>query len=99
MIDRISASLDGRTPKGRILGEYIIAEPRKMVFMITKELAEACEVGEATVVRFVSGIGHDRFSDFQQALRDFVDTEMTLLDRLDLADLKSQGGVRFRRMI
>jgi DNA-binding MurR/RpiR family transcriptional regulator len=67
--------------------------------MTTKELAEACEVSEATVVRFVSGIGYDRYSDFQQALRDFVDTEMTLLDRLDIADMKAPGAVRFRRTV
>jgi DNA-binding MurR/RpiR family transcriptional regulator len=67
--------------------------------MTTKELAEACEVSEATVVRFVSGIGYDRYSDFQQALRDFVDTELTLLDRLDIADIKAPGAVRFRRIV
>ena len=99
LIDKIAASMDGLTPKGRILGEYIISEPRKAVFMTTKELAETCEVSEATVVRFVSGIGYDRYSDFQQALRDFVDTELTLLDRLDIADMQAPGAVRFRRTI
>ncbi|BBO91533.1 RpiR family transcriptional regulator [Desulfosarcina ovata subsp. ovata] len=81
------------------MGKYIIAHPRKAVFMTTKELAEACDVSEATVVRFVAGIGYDGYSDFQQVLRDFVDTEMTLLDRLDLADFKAPGAVRFRRTV
>ncbi|MDX2453475.1 MurR/RpiR family transcriptional regulator [Desulfosarcina sp.] len=99
LIEKISESIEGLTPKGRILGEYIISQPRKAVFMTTKELAEACEVSEATVVRFVSGIGYDRYSDFQQALRDFVDTELTLLDRLDIADMKAPGAVRFRRTV
>ena len=99
LIEKISESIEGLTPKGRILGEYIISQPRKAVFMTTKELAEACEVSEATVVRFVTGIGYDRYSDFQQALRDFVDTELTLLDRLDIADMKAPGAVRFRRTV
>ncbi|WP_372683386.1 MurR/RpiR family transcriptional regulator [Desulfosarcina sp.] len=99
LIEKITESIEGLTPKGRILGEYITAQPRKAVFMTTKELAEACEVSEATVVRFVSGIGYDRYSDFQQALRDLVDTELTLLDRLDIADMKAPGAVRFRRTI
>lgn len=99
LIEKISASIEELTPKGRILGEYIISQPRKAVFMTTKELAEACEVSEATVVRFVSGIGYDRYSDFQQALRDFVDTELTLLDRLDIADMQAPGAVRFRRTV
>ena len=99
LIEKISASIDALTPKGRILGEYIISQPRKAVFMTTKELAEACEVSEATVVRFVASIGYDRYSDFQQALRDLVDTELTLLDRLDIADMKAPGAVRFRRTV
>ncbi|WP_155304895.1 MurR/RpiR family transcriptional regulator [Desulfosarcina widdelii] len=99
LIDKITASMDRLTPKGRILGEYIVSEPRKAVFMTTKELAEACEVSEATVVRFVSGIGYDRYSDFQQDLRDFVDTELTLLDRLDIADIQAPGAARFRRTV
>ena len=98
-IDKITAKLDDLTPKGRILGAYIISEPRKAVFMTTKELAEACEVSEATVVRFVSGIGYDRYSDFQQALRDFVDTELTLLERLDITDMQAPGAVRFRQTV
>ena len=99
LIEKITESIEGLTPKGRILGEYITSQPRKAVFMTTKELAEVCEVSEATVVRFVSGIGYDRYSDFQQALRDFVDTELTLLDRLDIADMKAPGAVRFRRTV
>ena len=99
LMEKISVGIGGLTPKGRILGEYIISQPRKAVFMTTKELAEACGVSEATVVRFVSGIGYDRYSDFQQALRDFVDTELTLLDRLDIADMKAPGAVRFRRTV
>lgn len=99
LMQKISNRLDELTPKGRILGEYIISYPRKAVFMTTKELAQACEVSEATVVRFVSGIGYDRYSDFQQALRDFVDTELTLLDRLDIADMKAPDAVRFRNTV
>ena len=66
LIEKISASIEGLTPKGRILGEYIISHPRKAVFMTTKELAEACEVSEATVVRFVTGIGYDRTAIFSR---------------------------------
>ena len=99
LVEKITAGIEDLTPKGRILGEYIIAQPRKAVFMTTKELAETCEVSEATVVRFVAGIGYDRYSDFQQALRDFVDTELTLLDRLDIADMTAPGAVRFRRTV
>ena len=59
------------TPKARILADYIVNHPRKAVFMTTKELAQACQVSEATVVRFVSQLGYEGYGAFQQALRDF----------------------------
>ena len=73
------------TPKARILGEYIVNHPRKAVFMTTKELARTCQVSEATVVRFVSQLGYEGYGAFQQALRDFVDRELTMLERTDMA--------------
>ena len=58
------------TPKGRILGNYISKNPRKAVFMTTKELANTCHVSEATVVRFVSQLGYKGYGAFQQAYRE-----------------------------
>ena len=87
------------TPKARILGNYIIKNPRKAVFMTTKELANTCHVSEATVVRFVSQIGYKGYGAFQQALRDFVDTELTLLDRTDMSDMKGPGTDRLNRVV
>ena len=87
------------TPKGRVIADHIIKYPRKAIFMTTKELSETCKVSEATVVRFVSQVGYATYSEFQQSLRDFVNTELTLLDRIDIADLEVPGGERFRRVI
>ena len=87
------------TPKARILGNYILKNPRKAVFMTTKELAETCRVSEATVVRFVSQLGYKGYGAFQQALRDFVDTELTMLDRTDLSELQGPGTDRLRRVV
>lgn len=87
------------TPKGRVIADQIIKYPRKVIFMTTKELSKICKVSEATVVRFVSQVGYATYSEFKQSLRDFVDTELTLLDRIDIADLEVPGGERFRRVI
>ena len=87
------------TPKGRILGSYIMENPRKAVFMTTKELAETCRVSEATVVRFVSQLGFSGYSAFRQALRDFVDTDLSLLDRKDLSGLKGPDANRLHRVM
>jgi len=67
--------------------------------MTTKELAERCQVSEATVVRFVSQLGYQGYGAFQQALRDFVDTELTLLDRADLSGMNGLGTNRLSRVV
>jgi len=87
------------TPKGRIIGNYIIENPRKAVFMTSKELSETCQVSEATVVRFVSQLGFSGYSAFRQALRDFVDTDLNLLDRKDLSGLKGPDADRLHRVV
>jgi len=87
------------TPKGKLLGDYIVGFSRKVVFMTTRELAKSCNVSESTVVRFVSRLGYGTYSQFQQVLRDYVDTESTLLERLDMTDPQAPESERFRRII
>jgi DNA-binding MurR/RpiR family transcriptional regulator len=95
-ITRFSAEL---TPKSRVIGDYVKDNPRKVVFMTVAELAKACEVSEATVVRFVAQLRFDGYADFQQSLRELVGTELTLLDRVDLTDMLEPGAERFRRVV
>jgi DNA-binding MurR/RpiR family transcriptional regulator len=90
---------DKLTPKGRIISEFLIDHPRKAVFMTARELAAACGISEATVVRFVAQLGYKGYSDMQQALRDYVDTELTLLDRRDLMSRRGYGVKGFRKTV
>jgi DNA-binding MurR/RpiR family transcriptional regulator len=95
----ISAKLDTLTPKAQTLGTYIMQNPSKVVFMTTKELAESCDTSEATVVRFVSTLGYKGYSDFQDALKDFVNTGLSLPDRVDIKGIKEPGLDRLHRGI
>jgi DNA-binding MurR/RpiR family transcriptional regulator len=99
ILESISQLRNQLTPKGRILADYIIKFPRKVVFMTTRELAGSCNVSEATVVRFVTRLSFGTYSQFQQALRDYVDTELTLSERLDITNSEAPGSERFRRLI
>jgi DNA-binding MurR/RpiR family transcriptional regulator len=99
VIKGIVQQLDTLTPKGRVLGSYIIQNPRKAVFMTTKELSEACGVSEATVVRFVGQLGYSGYGEFLQALRDFVDSGLTLPDRVDLPGMKGPGTDLLHRVV
>ena len=97
VITDITNRLDSLTPKAQTLGNYIMQNPSKVVFMTTKELAETCAVSEATVVRFVATIGYRGYSEFQQALKDFVNTGMSLPERVTMKGLKEPGLDRFHR--
>jgi len=99
VIRNVIDHLDVLTPKGRILGNFIIQNPRKAVFMTTKELAVACQVSEATVVRFVSQLGFDGYGDFLQALRDFVDVGLSLPDRVGLPGMNGPGPARLQHVL
>ncbi|MEJ2158499.1 MAG: MurR/RpiR family transcriptional regulator [Desulfobacteraceae bacterium] len=99
VIKGIMKQLDTLTPKGKILGNYIIQNPRKAVFMTTKELSEACGVSEATVVRFVGQLGYSGYGEFLQALRDFVDSGLTLTDRVDLPGMRGPGTDLLHRVV
>jgi len=99
VISDITNKLDSLTPKSQTLGNYIMQNPSKVVFMTTKELAETCEVSEATVVRFVASIGYHGYSEFQQALKDFVNTGMSLPERVNMKGIKEPGLDRLHRGI
>ena len=51
------------------------------------------------MVRFVSQLGYKGYGAFQQALRDYVDTELTLLDRIDMSGMKGPGTDRLIRVV
>ncbi len=99
VINDISNKLDSLTPKAQALGTYIMQNPSKAVFMTTKELAETCEISEATVVRFVSTLGYKGYSEFQDALKDFVNTGLSLPERAAIKGIKEPGTDRLHRGI
>lgn len=99
IIQRIMSLLEALTPKGRLLGDYILQNPRKAVFMTTKELAEACGVSEATVVRFVGQLGFAGYGEFLQALRDYVDTGLSLPERAGLTGVNGPGPARLQHVL
>ncbi|NOY44265.1 MAG: MurR/RpiR family transcriptional regulator [Deltaproteobacteria bacterium] len=99
VLDRVAALRPELTPKGQILADFVLANPRKVVFMTTKQLAEAGRTSESTVVRFVAQLGYKGYGEFIQALRDTVDTEMNIVDRVELTGLAGPDNDRVRRVI
>jgi DNA-binding MurR/RpiR family transcriptional regulator len=82
------------TRKGRILADFIAENPRQAVFMTTRQLGQAAGVSEATVVRFVDRLGYNGYAEFIQDLREFVDTQLTLIDRVALTRVNGAAAER-----
>ncbi|MCP4719052.1 MAG: MurR/RpiR family transcriptional regulator [Desulfobacteraceae bacterium] len=74
------------TSKGKILADFVMSNPDKAVFMTTRKLAAAVGTSEATVVRFVRQLNFESYALFIQALRNLIDTELTLIERNRLAN-------------
>ncbi|MBF0376829.1 MAG: MurR/RpiR family transcriptional regulator [Desulfamplus sp.] len=99
VMTNIISRLDSLTPKGKILGNYIMQNPTKAVFMTIKELAETCKTSEATVIRFIDSCGYKGYSEFQQGLKSFLDTGLTLLDRADLKGIQKPDINRLNHVV
>lgn len=99
LLQRVFSHREELTPKARLIGDFILNHPRKVIFMTTKELSKAARVSEATVIRFVNQLGYKGYGDFLQELRDVMDTELTLIDRVGLTDMKAPESERFRKVV
>jgi|GEM_PF-137808 len=99
LFQRLNRCREDLTPKAKVLCDYILQHPRQAVFQRVRELARSCGVSEATVVRFVEQLGYDGYKDFIQALKDHVDTELTLVDRVQLAKMDGPETERLGRVI
>jgi len=87
------------TPKGKILADFVEQNPRQAVFMTTRQLSRTVGVSEATVVRFVDRLGYKGYPDFIQDLREYVDTQLTLIDRITLSRINGETAERVFRVI
>ncbi|MBT4287822.1 MAG: MurR/RpiR family transcriptional regulator [Deltaproteobacteria bacterium] len=90
---------DQLTPKSRALAEYIINYTRRAAMLTIKELAANCKVSDATVVRFVTQLGFGGYIEFQQMVRDCANTEMSLLDRMEMSHMASPGAQKMRQLV
>ena len=99
LMKRLADRRSALTPKGRLLADFVTENPRQAVFMTTRQLAQAVGVSEATVVRFVDRLGYGGYSQFIQDLRELVDSELTLIDRMALTNGNAPGGGRLYRVV
>jgi len=67
-ISFIHSRYDSLTPSEKRLAKYILQDPSVILPMTVSELSSVTGVSEATVVRFVRGVGFNTFQDFKLSL-------------------------------
>lgn len=73
------------TKSQKIIAEYIEKNSEKAAYMTAARLSEKTGVSEATVVRFACGLGFLGYPDFQKDLQASVKTQLTSVQRMELA--------------
>jgi DNA-binding MurR/RpiR family transcriptional regulator len=87
------------TPKSRALSNYVLDNTRRAAMLTIKELASNCHVSNATVVRFVTQLGFGGYIEFQQMVRDCANTEMSLLERMEMSHMSSPGAKKMHQLV
>lgn len=78
--------IDDKYPKmsksHKAIATYIKEHYDHAVFMTAAKLGETLGISESTVVRFASGIGYEGYSEFQEALENWVKNKLNSVQRI-----------------
>lgn len=67
--ERVRTSLPALTPAGRTIARELLSDYPRAGLETISRLAQRADVSAPTVLRFVTSIGYEGFSDFQEQLR------------------------------
>jgi len=85
IISRINKNYEALSKRQRVLADYIRENYHKAAFMNVEQMSAATNVSEATVVRFSSELGYEKYSRFQHALNDYAKSMLTSVQRMEHA--------------
>jgi len=85
IISRIDKNYNAFSKRQKVLADYIRKNYHEAAFMNVEQLSSATDVSEATVVRFSSELGYEKYSHFQRALNDYAKSMLTSVQRMELA--------------
>lgn len=93
VLKRIKEGAAVLSPKQMHLANYILSNYKEVSFMSSVELARAAGVGESTVVRLAVSLGYSGYSAFQDSLQEFMQKEISTLDRFAVAEVSDEGTI------
>lgn len=85
IIRRIKEKSQDFSKSQKIIAEFVTESCEKAAYMTAAKLSEKTGVSESTVVRFACELGFDGYPDFQKSLQSAVKTQMTSVQRMELA--------------
>ncbi len=82
LFDKIIRVYPMLSPKKRRVADFIIKDHKKVFLMTAREIAQACEVSEPTIIRFANDLGFSGYMEFVQYMKGLLHIELTAVERL-----------------
>ena len=73
------------------IADYIFENSDKVAYMTANKLADTVGVSDSTVVRFAVEIGFPGYPEFLKTLRELVSTQLTAVQRMEIASSNFTG--------
>lgn len=99
LITRIEESMDSFSKSQKLLARFIISEYDRAAYMTASALGAEVGVSESTVVRFANEMGFEGYPQFQQQIRESVRVRLTSVQRINVANEKSDGVELIHRVL
>ena len=97
LTERIIRVYPDLSPKKRRVADFVLKDHKRLFLMTAKELAQACQVSEPTVMRLAMDLGFSGYSDFEKFIKGLLHMELTAVERLNRTDLGSGDGSALHR--
>jgi len=85
IISQIDQNYNQMSKSHRRLSDFVRENYGRAALMNVEQLSIATGVSEATVVRYSSELGYEKFSHFQRALNDYAKSMLTSVQRMERA--------------
>lgn len=66
LLNQISTKYKNLQPRQRRLAEYLFHNLNEAILLNSTQIAAKADVSEATVIRFITGLGFSGFSEFKR---------------------------------
>ncbi len=99
MTEELKEQYDNLSSSQKKVADYIIDNDEEVAFMTASRLAAAAGVSESTVVRFVSALGYDGFTEFQQAMAEEMQDRLISPKKSQYKKLKADPSELMRKVL